>query len=83
MLIFAQYTIYRLYIISNYTTKVTNVYKLLAEFKRELIMNLKFLVKMKLIDFTQKQFSELESGWVSGMKQFLILVQVCIGDMNM
>ena len=62
MLIFAQYTIYRLYIISNYTTKVTNVYKLLAEFKRELIINLKFLVKMKLIDFTQKQFSELESG---------------------
>ena len=47
---------------SNYTTKVTNVYKLLAEFKRELILNLKFLVKMKPIDFTQKQFSELESG---------------------
>ena len=47
MLIFAQYTIYRLYIISNYTTKVTNVYKLLAEFKREIILNLKFLVKIK------------------------------------
>ena len=60
MLIFAQYTIYRLYIISNYTQKVMNVYKLFADFKRELIFNLKFLVKKKLIDFTQKQFVELE-----------------------
>ena len=58
----SQCTIYRLYIISNYTTKVTNVHKLLAELKRELIMNLKILVKIYLIDFTQIQFSELESG---------------------
>ena len=63
MLIFCSiHNLSPIYIISNYTTKVTNVYKLLAEFKRELIINLKFLVKMKLIDFTQKQFSELESG---------------------
>ena len=62
MLVFAQHTIYRLYIISNFTQKVINVYTLFAEFKRDLIFNLKFLVKKKFINFTQKQFFELENS---------------------
>ena len=59
MLIFAQYTIYRMYVRSNYTAKATNVYILLAEFKKDLLINLKFLVKKKLIDLSQNQLSDL------------------------
>ena len=62
MLMFAQHTIYRLYIINNFTQKVINVYTLFAEFKRDSIFNLKCLVEKKFINFTQKQFFELENS---------------------
>ena len=45
ILVLAQYTIFRLYILSNYTAKATNVYALLINFRTELNMNLKFLIK--------------------------------------
>ena len=57
--IFAQYTIYRMYVRSNYTAKVTDVYTLLAELKKIFLINLNNLVKKKQIDLSQKQFSEL------------------------
>ena len=62
MLVVAQYTIYQLYIMRNYSKISMSAYILLARFKKEVIMNLKYLVKKKIINFTPQQFSILENA---------------------
>ena len=60
ILIFAQFTIYRLYILCQFTSKQFNCVSLLAEFKRDLFVNLKFLEKSNKIQVKEEEYNEMK-----------------------
>ena len=60
ILIFAQFTIYRVYMLCKFTSKQFNSFSLTSEFKRELVINLKFLEKNNMIKLTEEQYSEIQ-----------------------
>ena len=60
ILVYAQFTIYNLYVSCQFTSKQFSFFSLLADFKRELIINLKFLEKNNKIHVTEEVYNEIK-----------------------